>query len=124
VYSIDFRRKVFAIKAKKNLSIRELSKRMDIGVTTIVRWRRNITPKTTRNKPATKIDMDGLKQDVKDYPDGYNYERADRMKCSTTGIFEALRRLKITYKKKPQSSQIHPRRTAMLPRKDKILSQE
>ncbi|MCH1781821.1 transposase [Psychrobacter glaciei] len=34
-------------------------------------------------------------EDVKRYPDDYNYERARRLNCSKTGIFNALKRLGI-----------------------------
>ena len=38
-------------------------------------------------------------EDVKKYPDAYNYERAQRLNVSTSGIYCALRRLEISYKK-------------------------
>ena len=55
--------------------------------------------KTTRNKAPTKIPDDALIEDVKRYPDDYNYERARRLNCSKTGIFNALKRLGISQKK-------------------------
>ena len=38
-------------------------------------------------------------QDVKAYPDDYQYERANRLGCSKTGIHHALKRLNISQKK-------------------------
>ncbi|WP_425287007.1 IS630 transposase-related protein [Nitrosomonas communis] len=40
-----------------------------------MRWIKIPDPKTTRNKPATRINMERLAQDVKNYPDAYQYER-------------------------------------------------
>jgi hypothetical protein len=52
---------------------------------------------------------------VEIYPDAYQYERAERLGCSQRGIGEALKRLKITYKKNAVASESQRRRTAMLP---------
>ncbi|SFM19287.1 transposase [Nitrosomonas communis] len=64
-----------------------------------MRWIKTPGPKTTRNKPATKIDMEILAQDVKNYPDAYQYERAKRLGVSTQDINHALKRLGVAYKK-------------------------
>ncbi len=34
-------------------------------------------PKMKRNKPASKIDMEVLREDIRSYPDAYLYERAE-----------------------------------------------
>ncbi|WP_392390558.1 IS630 transposase-related protein [Nitrosomonas communis] len=83
-----------------------------------MRWIKTPDPRTTRNKPATKIDMEMLAQDVKNYPDAYQYERAKRFGVSTQGINHALKRLDVTYKKKPASSKGQRRRAAYLPEKN------
>ena len=59
---------------------------------------RNVQKGTTM-KPATKINMEALKEDLKAYPDGYLKERAERLNVSHNCIWRALKRLKITYKK-------------------------
>ena len=43
--------------------------------------------------------MEALSLDVKQYNDGYNYERADRLGVSTSCVRYALKRLGISYKK-------------------------
>lgn len=98
-YSLDFRRKALDIKNKENLSFEELATRFGVGKSTLVRWCRNLEPQKNRNKPATKIDMEALKQDVELYPDAYQYERAARLGVSKSGIGHALKRLKISNKK-------------------------
>ncbi|WP_432760791.1 IS630 transposase-related protein [Pseudoalteromonas citrea] len=35
-----------------------------------------MTPCSSRQKPAAKLDMDKLAKDVENYPDGYYWERA------------------------------------------------
>lgn len=47
--------------------------------------------------------MQKLAEDVMKDPDSYQYERAIRFKVSTRAIGYALKRLGITYKKKPNS---------------------
>lgn len=113
-YSIDFRKKVLKIREKRKLSIEETAKMFEIGTTTIQRWLKKIEPCKTRNKPATKIDMEALKDDIRRYSDSYNWERAKRLGVSTSCIFFALKRLKISYKKNSGTPQSFPRRTATI----------
>ena len=63
-YSLEFRKKVMAIKEKEKLTYDEAAKRFQIGKTTLVRWHKKLEPQLTRNKPATKINMEALKQDL------------------------------------------------------------
>ena len=114
-YSRDFREKVLLIKEKESLSFARIAKRFGIGIATVVRWAKNIESKTTRNKPATKIDMDALRRDVEAYPDAYQFERAHRLNVSKTGIGYALKRLGVTYKKNSQSSPSKSRKTICIP---------
>ncbi|PIZ73900.1 transposase [Candidatus Peregrinibacteria bacterium CG_4_10_14_0_2_um_filter_43_11] len=102
-YSLDFRKRVMRIKEETNLTFEATSERFGIGIRTLFRWQNSIEPKTTRNKPATKINMEKLAADVKKYPDDFHYERAGRFGASITGIFYAMKRLGITYKKNPKS---------------------
>ncbi|TYP67794.1 MULTISPECIES: IS630 transposase-related protein [Nitrosomonas] len=99
-YPILFRRKVLSVREKENLSIAQVAKRFGVGVASVMRWIKTPDPKTTRNKPATKINMEMLAQDIKNYPDAYQYERAKRLGVSKQGINHALKRLGVTYKKK------------------------
>ena len=105
-YSLDFRKRVFLIKTKENLTYQQTSERFGVPIRTLFRWSRRIEPKKTRNKPATKIDMEALRKDVEAYPDRYQHERAALFGVSKSGIFYALKRLKLTNKKNlipPQS---------------------
>ncbi|CAK8724260.1 Transposase Synechocystis PCC 6803 domain-containing protein [Candidatus Electronema aureum] len=98
-YSIDFRRKVLEIKEHDGLGLEETAHRFGMSESSVRRWLKCLEPCQTRNKPATKIDMERLTRDVEQYPDAYQYERAERFGCSQRGICEALKRLKIRRKK-------------------------
>ncbi len=74
-YPILFRRKVLSVREKENLSIAQVAKRFGVGVASVMRWIKTPDTRTTRNKPATRIDMEMLAQDVKNHPDAYQYER-------------------------------------------------
>lgn len=99
-YSYDFRKRVMKIKEDKNLTFEATAKRFGVNIRTLFNWSNRIKPKTTRDKPATKIDMEKLAKDIRKYPDSFQHERAERFNMSTSGIFYALQRLGISYKKK------------------------
>ena len=98
-YSLDFRRQVFKVKQKEQLSFQELSDRFDVPMRTLFRWQNRMEPKAKRNKPATKVDMAALAKDVEQHPDLYQYERAKKFGVGQSTIFYALKRLNISYKK-------------------------
>ena len=118
-YPKAFRQKVLEVREQEGLSIAALAKRFCVGVASVMRWLNRLEPKTTRNKPATKIDMHSLVKDVEQYPDAYQFERAKRLGVSKPGIAHALKRLNISYKKNSTSSQNQRRRKAYLPTKSK-----
>lgn len=103
-YSLDFRRQVFKVKAQEGLTFQEVSDRFSIPIRTLFRWQNRIEPKTKRNKPSTKINMEELSKDVEDNPDYYQYERAKKFGVSQSAIFYALKRLKVSNKKNAISS--------------------
>ncbi len=103
-YSLDFRRHVFKIKEKETLTFQELSDKFEIPIRTLFRWQNRLEPKTKRNKPSTKVNMEALRKDVEQYPDLFRYERAKKFGVSQSAIYYALKRLKISYKKNAISS--------------------
>ena len=105
MYSLDFRKKALSIKVEDKLSITEVCKRFKLSRDTVFRWTKTLEAKTKRNKPATKIDMEALKRDVEDYPVWNQYERSRRLGVRTSCVRHALKRLGVTYKKKPSASQ-------------------
>jgi len=59
-YSKDFRQKVLSIREKRDLSLLETAELFGVGVAHVFRWTKKPEPSKTRNKPATKIDMEAL----------------------------------------------------------------
>ena len=110
-YGLDFRQRVLHEQEKRGLSIRGIARHFGLSPNTVFLWTKRLAPKLTRDRPAIKIDMDKLRQDIIDTPDAYAYERAERFNVSDTGIRRALKRLGVTYKKNSESSQSGSRRT-------------
>jgi transposase len=97
MYSIDFRRKVLDIRKAEGLTLSQTAQRFHIAVNTIFLWTKCLAPKLKRCKPATRLDMEALTQDVVDYPNAFYRERAKRLGVSRSAVGEGLKRLKITY---------------------------
>ena len=66
-------------------SVLLLRRLRSVLVASVVRWLKRCEPLRHRSKPATRIDMDALAQDVIDYPDACHCERAARF-----GVSQAL----------------------------------
>ena len=104
-YPLQFRQHLFAVIKREGLSHSEAARRFGIGLSSLRRWAKKIEPQSTRNKPATKIDMVALAKDVQAHPDAYQFERAQRFGVSARGIGHALRRLGVRRKKNMTTSQ-------------------
>lgn len=117
-YPTDFRRHVMSTKEKEGLSFRATACRFNIGVTSLLRWSRRLEPKAFREGRPRKIDLEKLRQDIRDYPDAYQYERAERFGVCQKAIWLALRKLNVSYKKNAATPQGRRRREASLPEED------
>jgi transposase len=116
-YSVHFRKKILNIKEKEGLTFVEVAARFGLSKTTVFKWSKRLEPQKTRNKPATKIDMEALKRDIESFPDSYYYERAARLGAKRSGIGDAMRRLGVTYKKNSKSPKSGSRKKIyLLPR--------
>ena len=104
-YSLEFRKRVFSVKEARKLTFKDTSELFGIDIRTLFRWQQRLEPHTTRNKPATKIDMQALKVDLESNPDRFQYERAQDYGVSQAAIFYALGRLRISRKKNARPSQ-------------------
>ena len=103
-YPAFYRKKVLAYRKTHNTTIKETAKHFKIGTASVSRWVHKQEPAKTRVKEPTKIIDKALLKDVKKYPDAYQYERAKRLGVSKSGIYYALKRLKISYKKNSATS--------------------
>jgi transposase len=101
-YSRDFREKVLEIRKRDKLTIEEVAREFGVGKASVSRWEKEIEAKQRRSKKvSTKIREEELRRDVEKYGDGYQYERAERLGMSQSGICYALKRLGMSVKKKP-----------------------
>ena len=117
-YPLKFRQKVFATKEKFGLTFEQTSERFDVPIRTLFRWQRKMEPCITRDKPATKLNMDQLAKDVELNPDDYQWERAKRLGVAERTIGYGLKRLGISYKKNAQTPQSKRRGTYGVSKKD------
>ena len=71
-----------AVKERESLGFEDVALRFGIGgKNTAFRWTKQPGPCKTRNKLATKIDMDALARDVGLHPNACQNERAGRTWC-------------------------------------------
>lgn len=120
-YDIKFRQHVLKIRASEKLSLTRVATRFGISKQSVYNWTKRIEEKKKRFKPCTKIDMSCLADDVKTYPDAYQYERSGRLKVSVRCVGYALKRLGVTYKKNADASQSQGRRTLCFLSESKVL---
>lgn len=103
-YSIDLRERVLKYLETNN-DKKAASKLFQVGIATIYRWvarkkiKGHIQP-IRRKYAYKKIDDQKLIDYVESYPDHFLSEIAAHFNLSTEGIFRALKRLKITRKKR------------------------
>lgn len=103
-YSIDFRRHILKVREEERLTLIESEARFKVSKMSISRWIKELEPKRRKKKP-TKISNEAIIEDVNKYRDAYQSERALRLGVSKSGIYHALKRNKISYKKKFKPSE-------------------
>ena len=115
-YNLQFINKV--LKLRSELSIQKLADKFSISTRTIQNWLQGKLPKGKRNKPNLKLNKDLLIEDVKSYPDSYQYERAERLGVSEACVWSNLKKLGITYKKNSKTSKSRRREAIIISKKD------
>jgi transposase len=106
-YNLDLRQRAIAL-LEKGFSLREVSELLAIGSATLIRRNRRYRegklavfyPKTRRRK----INDEALTLAVEAQPDAYLHEIAAQFGVTAQGILYAMRRLKITRKKRRRST--------------------
>lgn len=113
-YSLDFRRKVLEVRQREGLSIAQVAERFAVGKASVMRWLKRIERKPSGFRHR-KLDMAALQQDVRDYPDAYQYERAARLGVTQNAICYALKhKLRVSNKKNTRASARGRSRTVRL----------
>ena len=115
-YNLQFINKV--LKLRSELSIQKLAEKFSISKRTIQNWIHGKLPTGKRNKPNIILNIELLIEDVKRYPDAYQYERAERLSVSQRCISHNLKKLGITYKKNSKTSKSRRRETVIVSKKD------
>jgi len=106
-YSLDLRKRVLKF-LKSNDDKKAASKLFDVDRATVYRWikqeKERGTLKPLQRKYAyRKIDYVELKKYIEAYPDQFLSEIAENFSVTLQAIFYALKKLKITRKKRPPS---------------------
>lgn len=105
-YPEQYRKRTIEYKQEGH-TLKETSETFKVAVTTIRRWEKqlqktgDLKPKVP-NRPWRKIDPERLKSYVGKHPDATQKEMAKEFGCVQSAIQGALKRLKITRKKKRQ----------------------
>jgi transposase len=105
LYSVDFRKKV--MEHLETSTIHETAKRFKVAASAISSWKKllketgSLKPIPVSRKPR-KIDYVKLREYVEKYPDKYLREIAEVFKVSLRGIDYALKKMKISLKKRPK----------------------
>jgi transposase len=103
-YSLDLRKKCLEF-IERHGSIAEATLIFGPSRATIYAWKNlaekdELAPKSRGQKTNYKIDLDKLKEYIKEHPDAHLHEIASEFEVSVMGIHYALKRLGITHKKK------------------------
>lgn len=103
-YSLDFRLQVVAIRERDGLTIAQAAERFGVGKASVMRWLKGSERKACGFR-RRKLDIEALAQDVRDYPDAYQYERAARLGVTQNAICYALKhKLRVSSKKNARPS--------------------
>jgi len=102
-YSIDFRKRAVEYK-REGHSQKEIKEVFRVAVSTVNKCEKLLVEKGSLEPayPKTrigKIDYAELAKGVKEQPDKYQRERAEKYNCTRQAIGYALKKLKITHKK-------------------------
>ncbi len=98
-YPVELHRRVLAVKAREGLTYQQTADCFDIGIASLVCWNKHIEQHPCVPRKGPKIKLNKLRQDVQDYPDAYQYEHAAHFDVTPKAIWQALRKLGVTYKK-------------------------
>ena len=116
MYNLYFIKKV--LRQRESMSIRKTATKYNISTRTIQNWEQGKLPAGKRQKPNRKLDKSLLLKDIKQYPDAYQYERAQRLDVSQLCIWYNLKKLGITYKKNFETSKSRRREAVVISKKD------
>jgi len=115
-YSEDLRERVLAYLAEGHTQ-ENARKVFKVGRSTMRRWKKQLNEQGhLKNKPLNrsfrKIDPEKLATYIKEQPDAYLREMAEIFNCTLEAVRQALKKLKITRKKRQKSIERETKKSA------------
>ena len=110
-YPAHIRKKILA--ELEDSTYREVAARHRISPNTLATWKKQPHPKGSRRSTPRLLTEEVIRQDVAEHPDDYQWERAARLGCSQNGICKALKRYRITVKKKTSATARQTKKNAV-----------
>ena len=103
-YSTDYRKRTIENRQAGH-TLEETHQIFKVSKTTIREWEKQLNEtgnleKKELHRESRKIDPEALKAYIAEHPDAYQSEMAEVFQCSESGIRYALKRHKITRKKR------------------------
>lgn len=116
-YSADIKRLAMIMITVDKYDYEHICKTLKIALTTLTRWiklnkNNSLYTIKPRSNASRKINDDALRAYIAQNPDAYLYEIAEHLNVSKNGIYQALKRLKITYKKNTNLQRTRRTKTA------------
>ena len=105
-YETKYRQRTIEYRQEGH-TLEETSKTFKVSISTIREWEAQLKEKghlekKELNRTHKKLDPLKLTQYISEHSDAYLSEIAEVFSCSVTAVFKALKKLKITLKKKRQ----------------------
>ena len=103
-YSEDYRKRTIEYRQEGH-TLEETKKIFKVSIATIRAWEKHFREKgdfkpKVPDRPFKKIDPEELKKYIQQHSDAYLKEIAEQFHCSSEAIRKALKKLKITRKKR------------------------
>jgi transposase len=116
-YSADIKRLAMIMVYVEKHTYEHICNTLKICLTTLTRWinfnkNNALYIKKPRVSRGRKIDDEALRTYISQNPDAYLYEIAAHLNVSKNGVHQALKRLKISYKKNTNLQRTRRTKTA------------
>ena len=103
-YDLDFRRRAISM-LDEGFTLASVSDLLDVGTASLTRWKRragqdNLAFQYPKSRGAYKLDECALQAYLKENPDAYLDEIAEAIGSKRSTVWDGLKRLNITRKKR------------------------
>ena len=107
-YDLDFRRRAVSM-LEEGFTLDSVSQLLNVGTASLTRWKvraaqDNLAVQYPKSRGAYKIDESALKSYLEDHPDAYLDEVAEAIGSKRSTVWDALKRLQITRKKRHRNT--------------------